>query len=622
MHRALATPDVLAAIVVHCAESKDALAALARTCHLISDYALDELWHTIDSVILLARCMPPRYWDEIRMPLPSAYDWDSPKAASELVRPTSCSPRRCADPNMWQRLTRCTRKGDWLGARFRRYASRIRDLNTASWIAKDVDYPTWKPVIPKAARNEFSEIDFSVYDLITTSVHPEVLRAWVAYSVNASPLFPNLRRLRWAIGCTDDRYLDLCPLFLRPTLTALRFPLLPSYVPCQKLLGELIRVAHARCPLLDSIDLLASHGAYRNFHSPRPADFYADEHVTRTICFEGLQSFRCGFKLPEAFTRCLISLPKLRCFDVVLSPDLTFRTLSHFLPAVRELRVAGTTPAQISELLSLVESDCIRVLHITLSDSEECGLAEVSAVLQIMACHPSAQALRDLKLVRGLWAPGRSEQNLLMKDLAPVLDLPRLRLVILKGFLIDDPEHLVDGMLHAWPELEELDIAPARARMPLPAFLAAARTHPRLRDVSEAIEITHDGSAIPRADAFVHYALRSIYVMLVFPLDSYVSAHVLCSTFPGLRAISGSYQFFLLPAGLRAHVANGTPWTEDQFRLYDERLKAFFADRLSSAETATPPTAPARIVWPLALGMMLVDILTGLCRSVKMGCCT
>jgi hypothetical protein len=73
MHRALATPDVLALIVAHCAESKDALAALARTCQVISEYALDELWHTIDSVILLARCMPPRFWDETCPPIESHF---------------------------------------------------------------------------------------------------------------------------------------------------------------------------------------------------------------------------------------------------------------------------------------------------------------------------------------------------------------------------------------------------------------------------------------------------------------------------------------------------------------------------------------------------------------------
>jgi hypothetical protein len=64
MHRALAVPDVLTHIISQ-VESKDTLAALARTSSVVSGCALDKLWHTIDSVVLLARCMPPGLWDEV-----------------------------------------------------------------------------------------------------------------------------------------------------------------------------------------------------------------------------------------------------------------------------------------------------------------------------------------------------------------------------------------------------------------------------------------------------------------------------------------------------------------------------------------------------------------------------
>jgi hypothetical protein len=63
-HRALSLPEIVSYIISH-VDSKDTLATLARTSSIVSDCALDKLWFTVDSVILLARCMPPDVWDEI-----------------------------------------------------------------------------------------------------------------------------------------------------------------------------------------------------------------------------------------------------------------------------------------------------------------------------------------------------------------------------------------------------------------------------------------------------------------------------------------------------------------------------------------------------------------------------
>jgi hypothetical protein len=249
---------------------------------------------------------------------------------------------------------------------------------------------------------------------------------------------------------------------------------------------------------------------------------------------------------------------------------------------------------QASELLILVESDCLRVLDLGVSQGG--SSVQLAALLQIVACHPSASALRDI-LVRSSW------HKLTLEDLAPILDLPRLRLCSLLCSFMDDPDLVVDRMLGAWPELEELVIEP-RASMSLAAFLDVARAHPRLRDVSRAIAITHHaGSALPSTDTFVHYALRSIDFRLE---DNGVEtcafvAHVLCTTFPELltKDSVGLRLQNMLYAGQRARAA-GMPWTEDGFRLYDERRQAFFA------EMQRPPM-PARRSWPLALRMFLVN---------------
>jgi hypothetical protein len=88
MHRALATLDVLALIVAYCAESKGTLAALASTCQVISNCALDELWHTIDNIVVLARCMPQRFWKDVTTPQRRRGCMITP-ARITLVRPSA-----------------------------------------------------------------------------------------------------------------------------------------------------------------------------------------------------------------------------------------------------------------------------------------------------------------------------------------------------------------------------------------------------------------------------------------------------------------------------------------------------------------------------------------------------
>jgi hypothetical protein len=63
MHCALSNPDVIHCIMAE-VESEATLASLARVSKTLSAQALDRLWHTISSVVLLARCMPTQYWVE------------------------------------------------------------------------------------------------------------------------------------------------------------------------------------------------------------------------------------------------------------------------------------------------------------------------------------------------------------------------------------------------------------------------------------------------------------------------------------------------------------------------------------------------------------------------------
>jgi hypothetical protein len=66
MERALTQVDILTHIVSHIpVYSTDTLAFLARVSRLVSQVALDRLWSVVPSVVVLARCMPIEYWDEV-----------------------------------------------------------------------------------------------------------------------------------------------------------------------------------------------------------------------------------------------------------------------------------------------------------------------------------------------------------------------------------------------------------------------------------------------------------------------------------------------------------------------------------------------------------------------------
>lgn len=69
METALSQLDVLISIVQHLRDSHGTLATLAWTSRLIGAVALDELWHSVN-IIVLARCMPSRYWEEVETYIP------------------------------------------------------------------------------------------------------------------------------------------------------------------------------------------------------------------------------------------------------------------------------------------------------------------------------------------------------------------------------------------------------------------------------------------------------------------------------------------------------------------------------------------------------------------------
>ena len=67
MHRTLRIPEIVDSVFSHLdptpgKEGRE-LAALARTCTMFHDIALDALWWHQESIINLIRCMPTELWE-------------------------------------------------------------------------------------------------------------------------------------------------------------------------------------------------------------------------------------------------------------------------------------------------------------------------------------------------------------------------------------------------------------------------------------------------------------------------------------------------------------------------------------------------------------------------------
>jgi hypothetical protein len=69
MHRAWLVTELRHAIIAEAAgrggleaPPRPTLAALARTCRLLSDVALDLLWRHLPDLYILARCLPESLW--------------------------------------------------------------------------------------------------------------------------------------------------------------------------------------------------------------------------------------------------------------------------------------------------------------------------------------------------------------------------------------------------------------------------------------------------------------------------------------------------------------------------------------------------------------------------------
>ncbi|KAJ7502707.1 hypothetical protein B0H11DRAFT_1989739 [Mycena galericulata] len=168
MHRSLHIPEIVTEICSHLdpspgVESAD-LAALARTCQIFQDIALDALWKSQDTIVNLIMCMPNDLWEILNpLPLPLMMFQISP---GRRVRPT-----------------RPVVESDW--DRVLKYSHRVQRLRC------------------------FDDDKFNVFSVFET----------LRLGVPGGYLLPNLRAIMW--DYSNSVALPFLDLFLSPRITAI-----------------------------------------------------------------------------------------------------------------------------------------------------------------------------------------------------------------------------------------------------------------------------------------------------------------------------------------------------------------------------------------------------------------
>jgi hypothetical protein len=377
----------------------------------------------------------------------------------------------------------------------------------------------WMPALAVDAADERPEwMPLNTYtDDVTSSVHPNVLRAWCAYSRAHGPLFPNLSHVRWAI--TDASEVDLVSLFLGPSLSGLT------------LLGA---VAHA-------LAIPVIHEAMRRSSSLRSLNILKTGIPLPTIdtsigCkLHYLREFRCSDVTPNTVVRHIASLPYLESFEAGVLADLTLEGLPHPFPVVRELRLRQAT---LDHLCLLLPSVCSSYIHtLELGAGGDADVGGPGTLLRAVAAHPSSGSLRALLLTSGSRTPHSTRHSpiLTAEDIWPLMGLPRLRHVALGDYSVNYADGFLPRMLHAWPELEVLSADKPNTIIALDDFLDVARTHPLLRSFDGLfVSLHHMPSGPPK---FVHHALADVRFLgrVESAGDLAMLARLLATTFPNLN---------------------------------------------------------------------------------------
>ncbi|KAL1948656.1 hypothetical protein VTO73DRAFT_10462 [Trametes versicolor] len=450
--------------------NQPSLAALVTTGKYLSGPALDVLWGTLVSLVPLLVYTLPEDLCAI-VPAVPGFRYNGKTIEYQVI------------------FRREPAAEDF--SRFSIYASRVKKLgpglNVSFFKSCDIPFDVWarlvlygpQPLLPNLRSLSHTEVHLHNLD------HPDIAGRGPLY--RSEPLFgPRLKEVRVTYGVwpSDDR---------RPT--------------------EVIRSLSYLSTLVESITMCRYDFRHRA-EQPSGArlDGLAIGSLLHLVKFDS-----SDVRIASASLLALGSLPKLQELVICVDPtEYHWEFLPHgkpgsLFPVLREL-VLCDIPFEwcVAFMPTIVSSSLWRVYF---ADDESLTIPGIllEALCASIAHHPSSHNIREVGINACRWHRVRMPQVYQPQDISPLLSLPALQDLSIRGYCIIAPDDaLLSAITWAWPDLRSLSfswpclggLSSSETRDPLPGelgypkatlagVLLLARYCPYLTSLELPVDIRH-----------------------------------------------------------------------------------------------------------------------------------
>jgi hypothetical protein len=414
--------------------------------------ASDALWHTLDDLQALARCMPEHMWEESEQECENSIDM---KRIS-IVSVKHHSPHYATA--IWLTLKWLTQvsetlnrsSNEWLTDRFRLCASRVRELNVE---------PVSRPYSKDCKR---------VYSSIPSS---RILEAWAWYSKD-SPIFHRLSSIKYNLDVNSDpldinaehALVMLLEEHVRPSIRRFQvhrdvwfFVSMPPPI----WTSALNRISD-NAPDIETLVVEGDQASQ-------------EVSVMALMRLSNLRQLSLDVHLSNPDFLLLASLPRLESLETGIESDNVSRFPASSFPQLKRLVLRVPNLRWVTAMLSASSTTRLRVVDIYFLCSGNETREDISPLMACLSQHASRNSLMDVSVVAfGIFdeilVPLSSTLKF-METVGKLVSAPHLRTLRIRDCAhltaASDSEYL--QFLEAMPELEEMRIG-RRIPLSLPAF--------------------------------------------------------------------------------------------------------------------------------------------------------
>ncbi|KAH7914052.1 hypothetical protein BJ138DRAFT_489052 [Hygrophoropsis aurantiaca] len=397
MHPALLIGEIQLCIFNQLSE-KRTLNALARTCQIFSEAALDVLWRDLDSFARLIQCMPEDLCRTVKSSYPSPY----------------CN-------NLLLKLRRSITSSDWVI--FQKYSRRVHSIRVSR--------------------------DSSLIDLLSVSIDiDEACVLAMCSSSSPARLLPNLTLLSWSVD--SDVHFTLLPRLLSHSLTYLRLFPPSTHHPSQELISA-SQLSFETCPSLKSLAVSGNQhyppnvleGLKRSISQLQNLNYISWDDLGNEaiLSLARLPTLtRAMFEIPSDFPTYIAALPSG-------SPMLK--------PAFSRVRILEITRCSLASVTAFLKYFNVDLEQITLWSQSLSQATMVRDFITALGLSSSCETLHDLAVYDQ--EKCCTDIGFLPLELGPLLRFYRLQHLELDlqcAILINDATLL--EIADAWPNISTL----------------------------------------------------------------------------------------------------------------------------------------------------------------------